>query len=282
MRCVWHSSAFTATRSTPLLEPSISAVLVEDLCYRYPGAEGRLALDGVTLAIEPGERLAILGASGAGKSTFLLQLNGVLTPTSGTVTIHGMRVHAGSLRQIRSQVGIVFQNPDDQLFTPTVEEDVAFGPLNMGCGTNEVQARISEALRAMRLEGYEKRGTHELSYGEKRRVALATVLAMRPRVIGFDEPFANLDPGMVEQLVDVISSLDSTVIVISQEILPAIACSQRIAVFHQGKIAAVGPSLEIARDRKLLAACGIDFHYQGRIWEKILTTSTSPQSPRVP
>jgi cobalt/nickel transport system ATP-binding protein len=211
-----------------------------------------------------------------------LQLNGVLTPTSGSVTIHGTRVHAGTLRQVRSQVGIVFQNPDDQLFTPTVEEDIAFGPLNMGCSSDEVQSRVAEALRAMRLEGYEKRGTHELSYGEKRRVALATVLAMRPQVIGFDEPFANLDPGMVEQLVEVISSLDATVIVISQEILPAIACSQRIALFHQGKIAAVGPSMEIARDRKLLAACGIDFHYQGRIWEKILAATTSPQSPPVP
>jgi cobalt/nickel transport system ATP-binding protein len=200
-------------------------------------------------------------------------LNGVFVPSAGTVTIHGTRVHAGSLRQVRGDVGIVFQNPDDQLFTPTVGEDVAFGPLNMGCSASEVEQRVGEALRAMRLEGYEQRGTHELSYGEKRRVALATVLAMRPRVIGFDEPFANLDPGMVEQLVDVISSLDATVVVISQEILPAIACSHRIAVFHQGKIAALGPSLEIARDRKLLAACGIDFHYQGRIWEKILSTT---------
>jgi cobalt/nickel transport system ATP-binding protein len=196
-------------------------------------------------------------------------------PTSGAVEIDGVPVQAGTLRQIRSKVGIVFQNPDDQLFTPTVEEDVAFGPLNMGCTSGEVEARVREALREMRLEGYEKRGTHELSYGEKRRVALATVLAMRPRVIGFDEPFANLDPGMVEQLVDVIATLDATVIVISQEILPAIACSQRIAVVHQGKIAAVGPSLEIARDRKLLAACGIDFHYQGRIWEKILAAGES-------
>ncbi len=268
-----------------LSEPSISsAVVVEDLRYRYPGAEAKLALDGVSLDIQTGERLAILGASGAGKSTFLLHLNGVLMPSSGSVCIHGTKVHAGSLRQIRSQVGIVFQNPDDQLFTPTVEEDIAFGPLNMGCSSADVRARVEEALCEMRLQGYEKRGTHELSYGEKRRVALATVLAMRPQVIGFDEPFANLDPSMVEQLVDVISALDATVIVISQEILPAIACSHRIAVFHQGRIAAVGPSLEIARDRKLLAACGIDFHYQGRIWEKILggEATTSPRNPPTP
>jgi cobalt/nickel transport system ATP-binding protein len=193
----------------------------------------------------------------------------VLLPSAGTIEIGGTPVHPGTLRQIRSRAGIVFQNPDDQLFTPTVEEDIAFGPLNMGCPHDEVRERVHEALRQMRLEGYESRGTHELSYGEKRRVALATVLAMRPDVIGFDEPFANLDPGMVEQLVDVIASLPATVIVISQEILPAIACSDRIAIFHRGRIAAVGPSLEIARDRKLLAECGIDFHYQGRIWERI-------------
>ncbi len=190
-------------------------------------------------------------------------------PNGGSVDVGGVPVHAGTIRDIRSRVGIVFQNPDDQLFTPTVEEDIAFGPLNMGCKPEEVHERVNEALHQMRLEGYGSRSTHELSYGEKRRVALATVLAMKPQVIGFDEPFANLDPGMVEQLVDVIKGLRATVIVISQEILPAIACSDRIAVFHQGRVAAVGPSMEIARDRELLARCGIDFHYQGRVWQQI-------------
>jgi len=190
-------------------------------------------------------------------------------PQAGSVTIGDTPVRAGTLREVRSRVGIVFQNPDDQLFTPTVAEDVAFGPLNMGCGVEEVKHRVHEALAQMRLEGYEQRSTHELSQGEKRRVALATVLAMKPRVIGFDEPFANLDPGMVEQVIEVIRGLQATVIVISQEILPAIACSDRIAVMHHGRVTAIGSSIEIAKDRTLLAQCGIDFHYQGRIWSQI-------------
>lgn len=248
-------------------------VEAEGLVHRYGS---RLALDNLSLTVEPRERLGIIGPSGAGKSTFLLHLNGVLTPDSGTVRIDGEPVTRRNLMHIRSQVGIVFQNPDDQLFTPTVEEDVAFGPLNLGCTPQETRDRVQTALRQLRLEGYERRSTHELSFGEKRRVALATVLAMRPRVIGFDEPFANLDPGMVEQLVALIRSLDATVILISQEILPAIACADRLAVVHQGRIAAVGPALDIASDRALLRRCGIDFHFYGDIWQRILTNAGAP------
>jgi len=247
-------------------------VEADRLVHRY-GA--RLALDNLSLTVEPGERLGIIGPSGAGKSTFLLHLNGVLTPDSGVVRIDGEPVTRRNLMRIRGQVGIVFQNPDDQLFTPTVEEDVAFGPLNLGCTPQETRERVQLALGQLRLEGYERRSTHELSFGEKRRVALATVLAMRPRVIGFDEPFANLDPSMVEQLVALIRGLDATVILISQEILPAIACSDRLAVFHEGSIAAVGPALDIASDRALLRRCGIDFHFYGDIWQRILTNASA-------
>lgn len=247
------------------------AIEADRLCFRYP--DGRLALDDFSLRIEPGERVGIIGASGAGKSTFLLHLNGVLLASSGAVRIGGEAVQRGNLMRIRSRVGIVFQNPDDQLFTPTVEEDVAFGPLNMGCSPAEAMERVNVALRQMRLEGYEKRSTHDLSFGEKRRVALATVLAMRPSVIAFDEPFANLDPGMVEQLIGVIRGLDATVVLISQEILPAVASVDRLAVFHSGKLAAVGPALEIASDRELLQRCGIDFHFYAGIWEQILKRS---------
>jgi cobalt/nickel transport system ATP-binding protein len=245
----------------------VCTVEAERLVYRYSAQ--RAALDNLSLQVSAGERLGIIGASGSGKSTFLLHLNGVLLPQSGVVRIGGEPVERNNLMRIRGQVGIVFQNPDDQLFTPVVEEDVAFGPLNMGCSPAEADERVRVALHEMRLEGYEKRSTHELSFGEKRRVALAAVLAMRPGVIGFDEPFANLDPGMVEQLVRLIRGLDATVILISQEILPAIACADRLAVFHQGHLAAVGPALEIARDRALLQRCGIDFHFYGDIWKQI-------------
>lgn len=245
----------------------------DQLVFRY--GPGRPALDGLSLSVAAGERIGIIGPSGAGKSTFLLHLNGVLLPSSGVVRIDGEPVHRNNRMQIRSRVGIVFQNPDDQLFTPTVEEDVAFGPLNMGCSAEETRQRVAGVLHDLRLEGYEKRSTHELSFGEKRRVALATVLAMRPKVIAFDEPFANLDPGMVEQVVHLIQGLDATVVLISQEILPAIASVDRLAVFHQGRIAAVGPALEIARDRPLLQRCGIDFHFFGGLWQQILTKDSA-------
>lgn len=244
------------------------SVEADRLVYRYP--DGRLALDNVSLKVTPGERLGIIGPSGAGKSTFLLHLNGVLLPASGLVRIGGEPVVKANLMNIRGRVGIVFQNPDDQLFTPTVEEDVAFGPLNMGCTPEETQERVKWALHQMRLDGYEKRGTHDLSFGEKRRVALATVLAMRPSVIAFDEPFANLDPGMVEQLIHLIHGLDATVVLISQEILPAVAAVDTLAVFHRGHIAATGPAVEIASDRALLQRCGIDFHYYAGVWQRIL------------
>lgn len=247
--------------------PPACAVEVEGLTYRYP--DGRLALDGVSLRIEPGECLGVVGPSGAGKSTFLLHLNGVLLPTAGSVRIDGLPVTKRNLPLVRSQVGIVFQDPDDQLFTPTVEEDVSFGLLNLGCPAEEAQARVRETLRELRLEGFEKRSTHELSFGEKRRVALATVLAMRPRVIGFDEPFANNDPATVEQLIRLVNGLPATAVLISQEILPALACADRLAVFRDGRIVAVGAALDIARDRALLRECGLDFYYYAGIWEQL-------------
>lgn len=246
----------------------------ESLVFRYPG--GPAVLDGLSLAAAPGERLGIIGPSGAGKSTFLLHLNGVLLPESGVVRIDGEPVAKHNLRRIRERVGIVFQNPDDQLFSPTVAEDIAFGPRNLRCPPEEVRERVATAVAQMRLAGLENRATHDLSFGEKRRAALATVLAMRPGLIAFDEPFANLDPGMVEQVVEVIRSLDATVVLISQEILPAIACCGRLAVFHRGRVAAEGPAVEIARDRALLRACGIDFHYYADIWRRLADGDGTP------
>jgi len=241
---------------------------VRNLAYSYP--DGRAALNGISLTIEPGECLGIIGRSGAGKSTFLLHLNGVILPQSGSVSVDGIQVEKSTLRAIRQKVGIVFQNPDDQLFTPTVEEDIAFGPLNLGCSEAETAQSVDAALKQLRLEGYEKRSTLELSFGEKRRVALATVLAMRPAVIGFDEPFANNDPEMVEQLIAIIKALPTTTVLISQEILPAIVCANRLAVFHEGTLAAIGPSMEIARDKSLLRRNGVDFHYYGELWDRIV------------
>ncbi len=241
-------------------------VEVVDLAFAYH--PDRPVLDGLSLEVTPGERLGIIGASGAGKSTFLLHLNGILYPQRGSVRIGGESVAPKNISSIRSQVGLVFQNPDDQLFNATVGEDVAFGPRNLGWTEAQVEEHVQKALDQMKLSGYATRPIHELSYGEKRRVALATVLSMQPRVVAFDEPFANLDPGMVEQLVQVIRGLEATVILVSQAILPALACCDRLAIFDRGHVAAVGPTEEIAGNREMLKSCGLDFHFYGRIWRQ--------------
>jgi cobalt/nickel transport system ATP-binding protein len=239
---------------------------VQDLVFGYH--KDQPVLDGISLALRAGERLGILGQSGAGKSTFLLHLNGILHAQRGTIRVGSEIVSKENISKVRSQVGLVFQNPDDQLFNATVEEDVAFGPRNLGWPESKVQEHVQKALSEMGLAGYESRPVHELSYGEKRRAALATVLAMEPRVIAFDEPFANLDPSMVEQLVEVIRSLDATVILVSQAILPALACCDRIALFHRGRVEAMGSTEEIATNRELLKTCGIDFYFYGQIWRR--------------
>jgi cobalt/nickel transport system ATP-binding protein len=216
-------------------------------------------LKGLSLHIKAGERLGIIGPTGAGKSTLLLHLNGILTGKSGNILIDNIEVNRKTLPIIREKVGLVFQNPDDQLFNPTVEEDIAFGPLNFGFSRVEAEKRVKLALDAFNLKGFEKLSPHHLSYGERKRVALATVLALEPGVIAFDEPFANLDPGMVNQIIEIIKSLDVTVIIVSQSILPAFACCDRIAVIIHGELKRVGTPAEIAMDKDLLKNNGLDF-----------------------
>ncbi len=211
----------------------------------------------IHLDIEAGEKFGIIGPMGAGKSTLLLHLNGILSG-DGRVLIDDTEVCKKNLPLIRKKVGIVFQNPDDQLFNPTVEEDVAFGPLNFGYSKDEVRMMVDRALEEMNLKGFENRVSHHLSMGEKKRVALASVLATRPEVIAFDEPFASLDPMMNKQLVGIIREMDSTVVIVSQSFLPLVACCSRIAVMNKGKITAVGPTLEILRNEELLLDNGVD------------------------
>jgi cobalt/nickel transport system ATP-binding protein len=234
-------------------------VSIRGLTFAYRGREG--VLDHIDLEIGAGERFGIIGPSGAGKSTLLLHLNGILRGQAGEVAIGGTPVDDATLPEIRRRVGLVFQNPDDQLFNPTVEEDVAFGPLNMGLSGGEAAGRVAEALGAMNLEGFEDLTSHHLSLGERKRVALATVLAMRPDVVAFDEPFSNLNPAMVEQVIEIVAGLEATVIIVSQSIIPVLAVCDRIAVLNEGRIAAVGPVSEIASRRDLLRECGLDFHF---------------------
>ncbi len=232
-----------------------SGIQIRNLCFSYtPDVP---VLKNVTLDINPGERFGLIGPSGAGKSTLLLHLNGILTG-SGEVKIGDTPVDKKSLAEIRKKVGMVFQNPDDQLFNPTVEEDIAFGPLNFGFSRELVASRVKDALAAMNLAGFEKSVSHHLSLGERKRVALATVLAISPEVIAFDEPFSSLDPSMVLQLISLIGGLDATIVIVSQSFLPLISCCDRLAVLKEGKIIAVGPKDEIVRDEEMMKASGMD------------------------
>jgi cobalt/nickel transport system ATP-binding protein len=232
-----------------------ASVTIENLSYSY--MPEKQVLKNISLKIHEGEKFGIIGPMGAGKSTLLLHLNGILSG-QGKVMIDDLLVCKKNLPTIRRNVGIVFQNPDDQLFNPTVEEDVAFGPIHFGFSKDEIHSMVEQALEEMNLKGFENLVSHHLSMGERKRVAIATVLATRPHVIAFDEPFASLDPAMISQFVQIIRNLSSTLVIISQSFFPLVACCDRIALMNNGEIIATGPTLEILKNEQLLSENGID------------------------
>ncbi|MBJ2167584.1 MAG: ABC transporter ATP-binding protein [Muribaculaceae bacterium] len=227
--------------------------------YSYEGSREE-ALRGVDFKIGHGEKVALLGPNGAGKSTLLLHTDGLLLPASGEVVVCGMPVERKTLADVRRRVGMVFQNPDDQLFMPTVEEDVAFGPLNMGLDAGEVEMRISAAMRAVGAEGLRKRSPMQLSGGQKRAVALAAVLAMRPQILVLDEPTANLDGRTRRSLMSVLGRIDSTCIIATHDLAMARALCTRAIVMDEGRVVADGSCAEVIADpvvADLLGAVGI-------------------------
>ncbi|MCL4784505.1 MAG: energy-coupling factor ABC transporter ATP-binding protein [Bryobacterales bacterium] len=244
---------------SPLPQTPSAAIDVQGLRFAY--SDGEDVLTGVDLRIPRGRKVALLGASGAGKSTLLLHLNGIHLAQSGQVRIEEQPVQKENLRRVRERVGLVFQDPDDQLFHLTVEEDVAFGPRNFGLSEAEVRHRVHEALERTHLNGFEKRVNQHLSYGERRRVSIATVLSMRPGILALDEPFANLDPLMVKALIEYLRRFEGTVLLASQDILPALGCCDSVAILHQGKVAAYGDARQIVADRELLRRAELDFWY---------------------
>lgn len=228
--------------------------------YSYEGSREE-ALRGVDFKIGHGEKVALLGPNGAGKSTLLLHTDGLLLPVSGEVVVCGMPVERKTLADVRRRVGMVFQNPDDQLFMPTVEEDVAFGPLNMGLDAGEVEMRISAAMRAVGAEGLRKRSPMQLSGGQKRAVALAAVLAMRPQILVLDEPTANLDGRTRRSLMSVLSRIDSTFIIATHDLAMARALCTRAIVMDEGRVVADGSCAEVIADpvvADLLGAVGVN------------------------
>ena len=227
------------------------AIHASGLTYRYPN--GHAALNGVDLHVSHGERVALLGPNGAGKTTLMLHLNGLMRG-SGALEVAGVDVGDKTLPELRRRVGVVFQDPDDQLFMPTVEEDVAFGPLNMGLERDEARERVSEALGAVRMRGAARRAPYQLSMGERRRVAIATVLAMRPRLLVLDEPSANLDPRARRELLDVLARIERTMMVTTHDLPLAAELCERAVILAAGQVVADGPCREILGDDELLAA----------------------------
>jgi len=231
-------------------------VSLKGVSFSYPC--GKRVLSDIDLDILAGEKFGIIGPAGAGKSTLMHHLNGIIRD-QGEVRVCGLRVEPGNEEVIRSRVGVVFQNPDDQLFCPTVYEDIAFGPLNLGMHPDEAAGKVAAVMKSMSLGDYRDHSSHHLSYGEKKKVALATIMVMEPQVICLDEPFANLDYGSVFQLIELIEAMPITRIIVSQEILLAFALCDRIAVMDRGRILRIGESREIFADQRLLASVGLDY-----------------------
>ena len=229
-------------------------IRVDNLSFGYP--DGQQALTDVNLTIYQGETVALIGPNGAGKSTLLLHLNGILH-SNGAVKVFGRPVDDKNLRWVRSKVGLVFQNPDDQLFSPTVFDDVAFGPINLGYSEAKVRELVTRALDWVGMAGYERRSPHHLSLGEKKRIAIATVLSMNPEILVIDEPTSNLDPGSKWSLIELLRWLAITKIIASHDLELVQALCHRAIVLDRGVIIADGATSHILADMPLLMAHGL-------------------------
>jgi cobalt/nickel transport system ATP-binding protein len=225
---------------------------VRGLAYAYP--DGHQALFGVDLHVHAGERVALLGPNGAGKTTLVLHLNGILQPGAGTVEISGLQVAKPNLKEIRRRVGIVFQDPDDQLFMGSVRADVAFGPANLGISGAELETRVMTALEQVGMAEYADRPPHHLSFGQRRRVAVATVLAMEPEILVLDEPSSNLDPASRRELAEILRSLDVTVLMVTHDLPYALELCPRSVILSDGHVVADGPTYDVLTNADLMRA----------------------------
>jgi cobalt transport protein ATP-binding subunit len=228
---------------------------VQELHFSYH--DGHAALRGVSFQMCEGDKVALVGPNGAGKSTLMLHLNGILHG-SGEVTVGGQRLRRDNLPAIRSMVGVVFQNPDDQLFSPTVFEDVAFGPLHMGLPRDEVERRVQAALEAVKMAAFRERLSHHLSVGEKKRIAIATVLSMDPQILILDEPSAGLDPRGRRTLINLLRDLPITMLVSTHDMRLVQELFPRTIVMDEGQIVADGPTRNILENEDLLTAHGLE------------------------
>lgn len=238
---------------------SVPTIAVTGLGFHYP--DGTPALNNVDLHIHPGETVALLGPNGAGKTTLILHLNGIHLPQQGTVSVSGLPLTRDNLMEIRRRVGIVFQDPDDQLFMPTVRADVEFGPRNLGLEGAALAERVDGALRAMDVTDLADRPPNHLSFGQKRRVAIAGVLAMEPSIIVLDEPTSNLDPASRRELAEALKSLDTTQLIVTHDLPFAYQMCERAIVIDGGEIVATGSTTEILANEALLAQHRLELPY---------------------
>jgi len=229
-------------------------IKIENLSFGYP--DGQQALTDINLGIYRGDSVAIVGPNGAGKSTLVLHFNGILK-NNGHVKLLGKPIDDNNLKWVRSRVGVVFQNPDDQLFSPTVFDDVAFGPMNMGYSQAKVEQAVKMALDLVGMSGFEKRSPHHLSVGEKKRIAMATVLSMSPEVLVIDEPTSNLDPRGKWDIIEVLKGFSITKIIVSHDLEMVRELCQRMVIIDRGRVAADAKTIDVLADKKLLAAHGL-------------------------
>lgn len=229
---------------------------VSQLSYAYP--DGHVALRDVSLHITPCEKVALVGPNGAGKSTLILHLNGILNGVNGKVKVCGLEVKKENLARVRAMVGLVFQSPDDQLFSPTVYDDVAYGPIYQGLPPAEVDARVREALQSVRMSDYARRVSHHLSMGEKKRIAIATVLSMKPEILVLDEPTAGLDPRARRSLIRLLDDLPITMLVSTHDLRMVQELFPRMVIMDEGCVVADGDTHELLSNQALLEAHGLE------------------------
>ncbi len=233
-------------------------IIIENLTYTYP--DGPCALDKINLNIMKGQKVALAGRNGAGKSTLLLALGGFIS-FAGKIIISGIELNSSNIRKIRRKLGFVFQNPEHQLFMPTVEEDVAFGPLNMGISEQEIKDRVTQALQQTQTTHLRQRSSHHLSIGEKHRVAIATVLSMNPDIMILDEPSASLDPSCRRKTIELLKSMSKTMIIAGHDLPLLLEVCDRALIIDKGKIVIDGQPKSIFTNNSIMKNSGLEFPF---------------------
>ncbi len=223
---------------------------INNLSFEYP--DGYKALNNISLNLDEKERLGILGPNGAGKTTLLLHLNGILGSLDGEITIDGLSYTEENIKKIRKSVGLVFQDPDDQLFMPTVLEDVMFGPRNFGYSFDEAKSLSLQALEQVKMLDFIDKAPHHLSFGQKRKVAIASVLASKPNLIVLDEPSSNLDPASRRELIEILKSLEITIILVTHDLPMALEVCERSLILNRGKIEIIDSTYNILTNEKVM------------------------------